>query len=193
MNARGTVLPFREHPQMELKEEDISVFVRNWDNKADNIRLVQKTLNIGFDSLVCLDENPFERNIVRQFLPDVVLPDLPEDPCLYLQTLVGVNLLETASFSKADLQRADQYREEAQRELTKTPFTNSNDYLTSLGMEIRLERFNAFDLPPSRSSVSAATSSPRALTPYEFICKAWTSEPHRFKISPLWQMPGLNS
>ena len=74
------MLPFREHPHMVLKEEDISVFVANWDNKADNIRLVQKTLNIGFDSLVFLDDNPFERNIVRQFLPDVVVPDLPEDP-----------------------------------------------------------------------------------------------------------------
>ena len=143
----AAVLPFREHPHMVLKEEDISVFVANWDNKADNIRLVQKTLNIGFNSLVFLDDNPFERNIVRQFLPDVVVPDLPEDPSLYLQTLAGLNLFETASFSEADLQRADQYREEAQRELTKTHFTNINDYLISLGMEIRLERFNAFNLP----------------------------------------------
>jgi FkbH-like protein len=75
----ATLLPFREHPHMVLKEEDISVFVANWDNKADNIRRVQKTLNIGFDSLVFLDDNPFERNIVREFLPEVVTPDLPED------------------------------------------------------------------------------------------------------------------
>jgi FkbH-like protein len=143
----NAVLPFREHPHMALKEEDISVFVANWDNKADNIRLVQKTLNIGFDSLVFLDDNPFERNIVREFLPEVVVPELPEDPSLYLQSLADLNLFETASFSEADLQRADQYREEAQRELTKTHFTNINDYLSSLAMEIRLERFSAFNLP----------------------------------------------
>lgn len=143
----NAILPFREHPHMVLKEEDISVFVANWDNKADNIRLIQKTLNIGFDSLVFLDDNPFERNIVREFLPEVVTPDLPEDPSLYLETLAGLNLFETASFSEADLKRAGQYREEAQRELTKTHFTNINDYLISLGMEIRLERFNAFNLP----------------------------------------------
>ena len=73
----NAVLPFREHPHMVLKEEDISVFVANWDNKADNIRLVQKTLNIGFDSLVFLDDNPFERNIVREFLPEVVARNCP--------------------------------------------------------------------------------------------------------------------
>src|SRR6202046_377850 len=57
----NALLPFKEHPFMVLKEEDISAFVANWDNKADNFRLVQKTLNISFDSFVFLDDNPFER------------------------------------------------------------------------------------------------------------------------------------
>ena len=72
---------------MVLKEEDITVFVANWENKADNIRLVQKTLNIGFDSMVFLDDNPFERNIVREFLPEVIVPELPEDPRSYVRAL----------------------------------------------------------------------------------------------------------
>ena len=143
----NAILPFKEHPFMALKEEDISAFVANWDNKADNIRRVQKTLNIGFDSFVFLDDNPFERNIVREYVPGVVVPELPEDPSSYLETLAGLNLFETASFSEADLQRAAQYREEAQREIIKTQFTNVNDYLVSLGMQIKLERFNAFNLP----------------------------------------------
>jgi FkbH-like protein len=179
----AAVLPFREHPHMVLKEEDISVFVANWDNKADNIRLVQKTLNIGFDSLVFLDDNAFERNIVRQFLPDVVVPDLPEDPSLYLQTLAGLNLFETASFSEADLQRADQYREEAKRELTKTHFTNINDYLTSLGMEIRLERFNPFNLPRIAQLSQRSNQFNLMTRRYgEAACEAMMSDP---SVAPL--------
>jgi FkbH-like protein len=179
----AAILPFREHPHMVLKEEDISVFVANWDNKADNIRLVQKTLNIGFDSLVFLDDNPFERNIVRQFLPDVVVPDLPEDPSLYLETVAGLNLFETASFSEADLQRADQYREEAQRELTKTHFTNINEYLTSLGMEIRLERFNAFNLPRIAQLSQRSNQFNLMTRRYsEAACEAMMSDP---SIAPL--------
>jgi FkbH-like protein len=179
----AAVLPFREHPHMVLKEEDISVFVANWDNKADNIRLVQKTLNIGFDSLVFLDDNPFERNIVRQFLPDVVVPDLPEDPSLYLETLAGLNLFETASFSEADLQRADQYREEAQRELTKTHFTNINEYLVSLGMEIRLERFNALNLSRIAQLIQRSNQFNLMTRRYgEAACEAMMSDP---SIAPL--------
>ena len=63
-----------------LKEEDISAFVANWDNKADNIRLVQKTLNIGFDSFVFLDDNPFERNIVREYVARRRRPGIARGP-----------------------------------------------------------------------------------------------------------------
>ncbi len=57
--------PFLEHPEMTLRLEDIAVFVANWDNKVDNLKQIQKTLNIGFDSMVFVDDNPFERNLVR--------------------------------------------------------------------------------------------------------------------------------
>ena len=180
----NAVLPFREHPHMALKEEDISVFVANWDNKADNIRLIQKTLNIGFDSLVFLDDNPFERNIVREFLPEVVVPELPEDPSLYLQSLADLNLFETASFSEADLQRADQYREEAQRELTKTHFTDINDYLTSLAMEIRLERFNAFNLPRIAQLIQRSNQFNLMTRRYgEAACEAMMKDPSRAPLT----------
>ncbi len=143
----NAILPFKEHPFMVLKEEDISAFIANWDNKADNIRLVQKSLNIGLDSFVFLDDNPFERNLVREYVPKVIVPELPEDPSCYLEALTELNVFETASFSEADRQRGAQYREEAQRELTKIQFTNVSDYLASLDMQIRLERFSPFSLP----------------------------------------------
>jgi FkbH-like protein len=143
----NALLPFREHPNMVLREEDIAVFIANWDNKADNIRLVQKVLNIGFESLVFVDDNAFERGLVREFLPAVVVPELPEDPALYVRALARLNLFETASYSAADRQRPGQYRQEAQRELTKQVHSNIDDYLRALNMTIRLERFNTFNLP----------------------------------------------
>jgi FkbH-like protein len=143
----AAISPFREHPDMVLKESDIAVFVANWDNKADNIKLVQKTLNIGFDAMVFVDDNPFERNIVREHIPKIIVPELPDDPAEYIRALTELNLFETASYSEADSQRADQYREQAQRELVKTSFTNVDDYLISLGMEMQIERFKPANLP----------------------------------------------
>lgn len=173
----NAILPFRDHPKMVLKEEDIAVFIANWDNKADNIRLVQQTLNIGFDSMVFLDDNPFERNIVRQYLPEVIVPELPDDPALYLKTIADLNLFETASFSATDRERGDQYREAAKRELTKSSFTNVSEYLTSLNMQIKLERFNNFNLPRIAQLIQRSNQFNLTTRRYgEAVCEALMSD-----------------
>jgi FkbH-like protein len=146
-NEDTALAPFREHPDMVLKEDDIAVFVANWENKADNIRAIQSVLNIGFDSMVFLDDNPMERDLVRKFLPEVMIPELPEDPALYLRCLAQQELFETASYSGADRDRPMRYREEARRTLARAAYTDINDYLASLAMTIKLERFAPATLP----------------------------------------------
>lgn len=139
--------PFEKHPDMILKLDDIAVFVANWENKADNIRKIQSILNIGFDSMVFLDDNPFERNIVRENLPEVCVPELPEDPAEYLEYLYGLNLFETASFSENDAERTKQYQVEAQRAVDVDRFTNVEDFLKSMNMVSDVQPFNNFSKP----------------------------------------------
>ncbi|SEW40972.1 HAD-superfamily phosphatase, subfamily IIIC/FkbH-like domain-containing protein [Chryseobacterium wanjuense] len=139
--------PFEKHPDMVLKMEDIAVFVANWDNKADNIRKIQNILNIGFDSMVFLDDNPFERNLVRENLPDICVPELPEDPAEYLEYLYGLNLFETASFSENDAERTKQYQVEAQRATDLESFTDVTDFLKSMNMISDVQAFNNFSKP----------------------------------------------
>lgn len=139
--------PFEKHPDMILKLEDISVFVANWENKADNIRKIQSILNIGFDSMVFLDDNPFERNLVRENLPEVCVPELPEDPANYLEYLYELNLFETASFSENDAERTKQYQVESQRATALESFTNVDEFLKSLNMISDVQEFNNFTKP----------------------------------------------
>ncbi|WP_202962911.1 HAD-IIIC family phosphatase [Chryseobacterium sp. P1-3] len=139
--------PFEKHPDMVLKLDDIAVFVANWENKADNIRKIQQILNIGFDSMVFLDDNPFERNIVRENLPEVCVPELPEDPAEYLEYLYSLNLFETASFSENDTERTKQYQVEAQRVIALESFTNVEDFLKSMNMVSDVQAFNSFSKP----------------------------------------------
>ena len=139
--------PFEKHPEMVLRLDDIAVFVANWENKADNIRAIQQILNIGFDSMVFLDDNPAERAIISQNLPAVSVPELPDDPALYLDYLKSLNLFETASFSTGDKDRTKQYQQEAERQKLQFSLTNIEDYLKSLQMQIVLEPFNPLDIP----------------------------------------------
>ena len=116
--------PFEKHPDMVLKLDDIAVFMANWETKVDNIRAIQQILNIGFDSMVFLDDNPFERNMVRENIPGITVPELPEDPGEYLEFLYGENLFETVSYSGTDKDRTKQYQVEAQRVSLQKTFTN---------------------------------------------------------------------
>ncbi len=147
-NDHDTALqPFREHPEMVLRAEDFAVFIANWHPKVDNLRTVQQQLNIGFDSIVFLDDKPFERNLVRRYLPDVIVPELPDEPADYVRALVELNLFETSSFTEADRARADRYREAAVRQTHAVSFTNVADYLQSLAMKVAVRPFDAAELP----------------------------------------------
>ncbi len=139
--------PFEKHPDMVLRLEDIAVFVANWENKAANIKHIQSILNIGFDSMVFLDDNPFERNMVREHIPEITVPELPEDPAEYLEYLYTLNLFETVSFSALDAERTTQYQVEAQRAQLQQSFVNEDDFLVSLNMVSKIEPFTKFNTP----------------------------------------------
>ena len=139
--------PFEKHPDMVLKLSDIAVFQANWETKVDNIRTIQSILNISFDSMVFLDDNPFERNMVREHIPGIIVPELPEDPGEYLEYLYSLNLFETASYSQADKDRTNQYQIEAQRVSLQKTFSNESDFLKSLDMVSTVSGFTKFNIP----------------------------------------------
>jgi FkbH-like protein len=141
------LLPFLQHPDMVLKRADISVFVANWEDKASGIRRIRDELNIALDSMLFLDDNPFERNLVRELLPDVIVPELPEDPSGVVAYLSQLNLFETTAFSAEDGQRTAQYQREAQRRESAAGSANVRDFLRSLEMRLVLTRFDRFHLP----------------------------------------------
>jgi FkbH-like protein len=146
-NEATALLPFLEHPDMVLKRDDISVFVANWEDKASGIRRIRDELHIALDSMVFLDDNPFERNLVRELLPGVIVPELPEDPSNVVAYLSQLNLFETTAFSGEDIQRAEQYQREARRRESAAGSANVVDFMRSLDMQIVISRFDQFHLP----------------------------------------------
>jgi FkbH-like protein len=138
---------FEKHPDMVLRMDDIAVFVANWETKVDNIRYIQSILNIGFDSMVFIDDQAFERQMVRENIPGICVPEMPEDPADYLEFLYALNLFETVSISEEDAERTLQYRTEAKRLAVQRTFDNEDDFLNSLQMISVVEPFNAFNTP----------------------------------------------
>ena len=140
VNAR---LPFRSHPEMILKEDHIAAFIANWDDKASNLRAIASILNIGIDSLVFVDDNPAERDIIRRELPEVAVPELGADPSDYVGAIARAGWFEALKFSDEDRHRADYYQANAVRRAAQTSITNMADYLLSLEMTATILPFDA--------------------------------------------------
>jgi FkbH-like protein len=129
---------FKNHPDMVLKRENIASFIANWDDKAGNIRRIASELNIGLDSLVFVDDNPAEREIIRRELPMVSVPELPPDIAHYASYLSNAGYFEAASFSKEDMQRADLYKTNSIRQQGLSQATNLEGFLESLQMRLEV-------------------------------------------------------
>ena len=139
--------PFVEHPEMVLELEDFAVFIANWESKAENLKKIAEILNIGMDSLVFIDDNPAERSLVRSQVSAVAVPELPNDPVDYLQFLIQQNLFEVGSVSGFDKGRTQQYREDASRFFEKEKIPSPEEFLTSLEMRVKIEKFEPFAFP----------------------------------------------
>jgi FkbH-like protein len=137
---------FEKHPEMLLHRSDIACFVANWTDKATNIRHIAKTLNIGLDSIVFLDDNPFERNLVRAELPMVAVPELPDEPALYPRRLAEAGYFEAVTLTEDDAYRAHQYQANAARESLRATATDLDSYLRGLEMQLRWAPFDRVGL-----------------------------------------------
>jgi FkbH-like protein len=173
---------FRNHPEMILKEDDIVAFQVNWEDKAANIKAIADAIDLGLESFVFLDDNPAERKRVRDALPSVAVPELPEDPSDWLMVIQAAGYFEQTSFSREDQLRAGFYKANALRAAQMERIGNHDDYLRSLGMRLSIAPFdgpgrkriaqliaksNQFNLTTRRYSdaeITALQSDPDAIT-----------------------------
>ena len=135
--------PFQKHADMILKEDHIAIFQANWDNKADNISMIARELGLGLDTFVFLDDNPAERDLVRRQLPEVAVPELPDDPALFAPTLLAGGYFESIHFSIEDRKRADDYQARTRRLAARQSSVDMNAFLLSLKMVARITPFQS--------------------------------------------------
>jgi FkbH-like protein len=135
--------PFEKHPEMLLKLDHIAVFQANWKDKASNIQAIAQELSLGLDAMVFLDDSPVERGLVRKLLPQVAVPELPEEPAYYARTLAAAGYFEAVAFAAEDLGRAGFYQDNAKRANLQKQVGGVEAYLASLDMTITFQPFDA--------------------------------------------------
>jgi FkbH-like protein len=138
-NPEDALAVIRGHEHMLLREEHFGAMRINWRNKAENLREIAEELNIGLDALVFIDDNPVERDLIRQLLPEVLTPELPRDPSRYRTMLEEMSDFDLLALTREDELRTAQYQAMAKRRVTREASGSLEEYLTSLGIEVEIE------------------------------------------------------
>jgi FkbH-like protein len=145
---------FDKHPEMHLRRSDVAVFAVNWNDKAENLRQIAQRLNLGLDSLVFVDDNPVERARIRESLPMVAVPDLPDDPAYYVRALAGAGYFETITLTDEDRQRAEQYTADAERDALRETSQTVDDFLRGLRMQVVFGPITSVDIARSAQLIN---------------------------------------
>lgn len=172
-NADDVWEVFDHYPGMLLMREHFSAHRINWQDKATNLEELSEELSLGIDSFVFFDDNPLERDWVRTALPEVLVPDLPEDPCYRARFLNDSPFFKRIDLTDADSRRTKSYQEQSQRRTLQEQMSSLDEFLTSLEQEVTIElmtegsisraaqmcqRTNQFNLTSKRYSVAELES-----------------------------------
>jgi FkbH-like protein len=134
------------HADMIIKKSDVSAFVANWEDKATNLRRIAQELNIGIDSLVFVDDNPAERDIVRRELPMVAVPEMPDDVAYFPAVLAQAGFFEATAFTVEDANRSKSYSQERERKIGIKSTTDMEGFLRGLNMTMQAGRVSPREL-----------------------------------------------
>jgi FkbH-like protein len=135
----------RNHPAMVLREKDFAAAEINWSDKADNIRKIASRLNIGLESLVFVDDSQFERQRVKDQIPEVEVPEWPQDPCDYKRALsrVASEYFLKLNVTDEDRGRGEMYSAQAERTQLAETATSLEEFYVSLQMKLTITRVNS--------------------------------------------------
>lgn len=140
-NDLDNALTGLNHVDGVLKPEDFIVIKANWEPKSNNMLAIASELNLGVDSLVFVDDNPAEREIVKSYVIDVAVPEMKE-PYKYIQTLDHCGYFENIKLSSDDMKKNQMYKENVERNKMVATFNNYDDYLKSLDMKATIDKFS---------------------------------------------------
>ena len=141
-NEESVALTGFGRPDSVLKREDFTVFKANWDPKSQNLLSTAQELNLLPESFVFVDDNPAEREIVRQQVGGVAVPELTSVEH-YIQILDRSGFFEVTNFSEDDRKRNQMYQENEMRKQSQAAYTDYGEYLASLEMKGIIKSFDS--------------------------------------------------
>lgn len=173
----------RKHPEMILSIDDFVGWRINWKDKAENIADLVTELNLGLGSVVFIDDDPHQRERVRQGLGEVLVPDWPSDPVMYPMALKQLRCFETGQIGSEDRRRTEMYRQERRRTETLSTAGSRDAWLAGLELKVTAEPISETNLPRAAQLLNRTNQfnlTTRRMTEHEYW--QWACRPNRQAI-----------
>lgn len=196
-NEEATALEaIQRHPEMVLRPDDFAGWRINWQDKAENVVELTRSLNLGLQSVVFIDDNPAERARVREALPEVLVPEWPDDKCLFESALHSLLCFNPPAITEEDRRRIEMYRSEQQLEGLKRQMVSLDEWLKSLEVRVTVEPLNETNLQRTVQLLNKTNQmnlTTRRMTDVEFL--KWALDPARrvwvFRVSDKFGDSGI--
>lgn len=147
-NEQDVLDVLRNHKDMILKEEYIVIKKVNWVDKASNLRAIASELNIGIDSLVFVDDSNFEINLIKEQVPEILTIQVPTAISDYPDMMLkNVYMYFNLVINSDDAKKTEMYKQQFERENSKTAFSSIEDYLASLEIELTVVKNDKAHMP----------------------------------------------
>ncbi len=184
------------HPEMILRRDDFSAWRINWEDKARNLCEIAESLNLGLQSAVFIDDDPGQRERVREALPEVLVPDWPSSPLLYSSKLEELNCFPPPLLTEEDRSRATMYATEQERQALKAKLPSVSEWIESLNISVTIESTTTENIPRIAQLLNKTNQmnlSTRRMTESELT--EWKSQSNRrmwaFRVSDKFGDYGL--
>jgi len=146
-NFDDAIQVIRKHPHMILKEDDFASMKINWGDKVSNMKAISEELNIGLDSFVFFDDDPINREFVKENMPEITIPDLPHDPSQYSEVIQSLHDFSIFQVTDEDTNRGKMYTQQKQRNESQKSSSNITEFLKTLNLEINIKKSDSFTIP----------------------------------------------
>ena len=146
-NPEDALEVIRNHPYMVLRENHFAGIQINWEDKVTNMRALAKEINIGLDSMVFIDDDNMNREMMKEFIPEVTIIDLPKDSALYVKTFTSLRLFDSMSITNEDRQKGQMYAEEKNRRILAHATMDLTEYLRKLNVIVVFDKPNPVNIP----------------------------------------------
>lgn len=182
-NEQDVLEAWEKNPFIVLKKEHFAACRINWQDKATNIRELAEELNLGLDSFVFVDDNPTERELIRQLLPMVSVPDFPGQPYelpMFFQSMVE-DYFKVYAITDEDRKKTEQYKANALRLESQRQFADFDAFLQSLDIRLTIEAANEFNIPRIAQMTQKTNQ-------FNLTTKRYTDADIRSRLSGGWKV-----